>query len=646
MVIQHNLEAANGNNVLGRLNVEQTKSTEKLSSGYRINRAADDAAGLTITETMRSQIRGLNRASTNAEDGISLIQVAEGALNEVHSLLQRARELAVQGANDTNTAEDRAAIQKELDHVREEVDRIADTTEFNTMGVFSRNGASPQMTRNNSQWVNRTAGMNGAEQSGAQNLPEINISYSFLDSNGTKITVAASQAVGNDTAYADSDMAKFVKKAAANAVSKLSAAYPQMMNRASSSTVNIGLDFSNIDGANGTLAMATLSMSTGSTSTTMTYSMKVDTSDYALDSFASMSDEKKADLAAVIAHEMTHLIMYDTTTDGMIGGSTYPKWFVEGMAQTSSGDNGWVSYQLSPSSDDASIKSYMSQLDSMPYGAGYLATMYLGQAASGSSTVNSTNIKAGLDKILKDLADKKDLDTAIRDNTSFSGLSDFTQKFKSGDASALTFVKNLLSARGTNGAGSLLAGSLSTTEANAFAPSALSGSASNYVVHSDNTRYANAFGTGYIFLEKGSGIVTGTGESGEALNLQVGALKDQKITLEKYDVSSDALFGAGSLNVSDNSFAGDTIQTIDDAIEKVSGVRSYYGAMQNRLEHVVANLDNTSENVTAAESRIRDTDMAKEVVTNSKNNILMQAAQSMMAQSNHNKDGVLTLLRA
>ena len=612
-----------------------------MSSGYRINRAADDAAGLTITETMRAQIRGLNKASTNAEDGISLIQVAEGALNEVHSLLQRARELAVQGANDTNTSEDRVAIQKELDHVRKEVDRIADTTEFNTMGVFSRNGASPQAVRGNS-----TNGTIVKEQFKAQNLPDINISYSFLDSNGTKIPVSASQAVGNDTAYADSDMAAFVKQAAANAVSKLAAAYPQMMSRASSSNVNIGLDFSNIDGGGGTLALASLSMSAGSTSTTMMYSMKVDTSDYALSSFASMTDEKKADLAAVIAHEMTHLIMYDTTTDGMLSGGSFPKWFVEGMAQTSSGDNGWVSYQLSPSSSDEAIKNYMSQLDSMPYGAGYLATMYLGQAASGSSTVNSANIKAGLDNILKDLADRKDLDTAIQNNTGFSGLSDFTQKFKSGDASSLTFVKNLLNARGTNGAGSLLAGSLSTTEASAFAPSALSGSASNYVVHSDNTRYANAFGTGYTFPKKGSGIVTGTGDSGEALNLQVGALKEQKITLEKYDVSSDALFGANSLDVSDNTFAGNTIQTLDDAIEKVSGIRSYYGAMQNRLEHVIANLDNTSENVSAAESRIRDTDMAQEVVTNSKNNILMQAAQSILAQSNHNKDGVLTLIGA
>ena len=185
---------------------------------------------------------------------------------------------------------------------------------------------------------------------------------------------------------------------------------------------------------------------------------------------------------------------------------------------------------------------------------------------------------------------------------------------------------------------------LSATEASAFAPSSLSGSSSNYVVNSDNTKYANAFGVGYIFPQKGKGVATGTGESAEALNLQVGALSGQKIVLEKYDVSSGALFGAGGLDVSDFSAAGETIKTIDEAIDRVSGVRSYYGAMQNRLEHTIANLDNTSENTSAAESRIRDTDMAKEIVENSKTNILIQAAQSVLAQSNHNKDGVLSLI--
>ena len=137
MVVQHNLSAMNTNRQLGITTGQQAKSTEKLSSGYRINRAGDDAAGLKISEKMRSQIRGLNKASTNAEDGISLIQVAEGALTESHSILQRMNELATQAANDTNTTSDRAAIKKELDALVSELDRIASTTQFNTMNLIS-----------------------------------------------------------------------------------------------------------------------------------------------------------------------------------------------------------------------------------------------------------------------------------------------------------------------------------------------------------------------------------------------------------------------------------------------------------------------------------------------------------------------------
>ncbi|MBF1013900.1 MAG: flagellin, partial [Lachnospiraceae bacterium] len=136
MVVQHNLTAMNSNRQLGITSSLQAKSSEKLSSGYKINRAADDAAGLSISEKMRSQVRGLNRASANAQDGISLIQVAEGALNETHSILQRMNELAVQAANDTNTEDDRAAIQSENDALKDEIDRIQSTTQFNTQNLL------------------------------------------------------------------------------------------------------------------------------------------------------------------------------------------------------------------------------------------------------------------------------------------------------------------------------------------------------------------------------------------------------------------------------------------------------------------------------------------------------------------------------
>ena len=136
MVVQHNLTAMNTNRQLGITTGGLAKSTEKLSSGYRINRAADDAAGLAISEKMRSQIRGLNRASKNSEDGVSLVQTAEGALNEVHSILQRMNELATQAANDTNTSADRGQIKLEIDQLVSEIDRIQSTTQFNTMNLL------------------------------------------------------------------------------------------------------------------------------------------------------------------------------------------------------------------------------------------------------------------------------------------------------------------------------------------------------------------------------------------------------------------------------------------------------------------------------------------------------------------------------
>jgi flagellin len=172
MIVQHNMQAMNSNRQLGIITGAQSKSTEKLSSGYRINRAGDDAAGLTISEKMRSQIRGLEKASKNAEDGISLIQTAEGALNEAHEILQRMNELSTQAANDTNTTTDRTAIKKEIDALTSELNRIASTTQFNTMnlldGTFSNKNL--QVGALNGQKISITIGSMNATTLGVQTL--------------------------------------------------------------------------------------------------------------------------------------------------------------------------------------------------------------------------------------------------------------------------------------------------------------------------------------------------------------------------------------------------------------------------------------------------------------------------------------------
>ena len=187
MVVQHNLSAMNTNRQMGTVSSALQKSTEKLSSGYKINRAGDDAAGLSISEKMRSQIRGLNKASSNAEDGISLIQVAEGALNETHSILQRMNELATQAANDTNTTSDREAIQSEITQLTSELDRIYSTTQFNTMNLLdgSFSGKSLQVGSLSGQIIGISIGKMNASNLGVS----AKISVSSNATAGTSMSI-------------------------------------------------------------------------------------------------------------------------------------------------------------------------------------------------------------------------------------------------------------------------------------------------------------------------------------------------------------------------------------------------------------------------------------------------------------------------
>jgi len=189
MVVQHNMQAANTNRQLGITSSAQAKSTEKLSSGYKINRAADDAAGLAISEKMRSQVRGLDRASTNASDGISVVQVAEGALNETHSILQRMNELATQAANDTNTSVDRSAIKAEIDELTSEINRIQSTTQFNTMNLLDGKftGKSLQVGALSGQSITLSIGNMNATSLG---LTELSVT-SFTSAGATMSKVQA-----------------------------------------------------------------------------------------------------------------------------------------------------------------------------------------------------------------------------------------------------------------------------------------------------------------------------------------------------------------------------------------------------------------------------------------------------------------------
>ena len=640
MVVQHNISGMNANRQLNITTGIQAKSSEKLSSGYRINRAADDAAGLAISEKMRRQIRGLSQASNNAQDGVSWCQIADGALDEVSNMISRAKELAVQAANDTLTDEDRGYINEEMQKMASEIDRAHESTEFNNIHVFTDDGYAPNEMK---------AATDNTIKIDLPNGRSVEVSLGFVDSEGNIVAVENPSPIGNPTDYANSDFAKFIQNAAASAVKKLSKQFPNLFGASSSDNIQIGLDLSRYDGPGKTLALASIQFGSAGDSTIMNYRMQVDSADYNISNYASMTNEQKADLAAVIAHEMTHLVMYDTLSDGMVPGATnpYPDWFAEGAAQTSSGDNGWLSNRLSKSSSESQIKNYMSQLTSMPYGAGYLATMYLGyavQAKQGKTAVTSQNIAEGLDTLMTDMAkNRHTLNQAIKELTNYGGQKAFENAFKSADAASLQFAKNFLAARNDTGAGSLF-NDLDKSEAEVFngAGSAPVPNTNSYFIRTDYTRYRNSFGAPYDFPEKDQDML-GSAE----LYLQVGSetSSENEIVLRRYNIRLESLTEGNTWDTTTREKALETIETVNIAGQNVAQVRSYYGAMQNRLEHTIKNLDNVVENTQAAESRIRDTDMAAEMVRYSNNNILAQAGQSMLAQANQTNQGVLSLLQ-
>ena len=411
MVVQHNMQAMNANRMLNITTGSQSKSAEKLSSGYRINRAADDAAGLSISEKMRKQIRGLDQASTNAEDGVSAVQTAEGALTEVHSMLQRMNQLAVQSANGTNSDSDRKAIQDEIDQLTTEIDRVAETTKFN-----------------------ETYLLKGDSQT-------------------------ASKATFMKSGYAFKDGVKFYEEGSDNAIT---------------------------------------------------------------------GDDLKKALAS--GKKLYTASKADTQTTDKIA--------------TKGKDYDYVTKLYDEDGKEVSAENVLN-----------------GMKADGKTT--ATNY--------------------------------YTSDAGSKGAAANTCVQ----------------------------------------VKAADAKKTDATG----FLEQFD--VNGT----ISFSLHVGADSESDNKIEvKVDAMSAAGVGVKGLKVDTEADATAAIDRIAEAVSKVSSQRSSLGAVQNRLEHTIANLDNVVENTTSAESRIRDVDMAEEMVEYSKNNILAQAGQSMLAQANQATQGVLSLL--
>ena len=545
MIVQHNMTAMNTNRQLGISVNAVAKSTEKLSSGYRINRAADDAAGLAISEKMRSQIRGLNQASTNAQDGISLIQTAEGALNETHSILQRMRELTIQASNGTETDEDRGNIQDEIKQLQDELDRIAETTEFNTMKLLDGSlDGSASVTSAGPKFGIYDTGMKG-----------------WITSNVGGVTIKTTTSATNGGESA-------------------------------------------IWNAAGT--ELTLNLAAAKTYTEAEIDELVKN--------AKQEDSTAANTPAKVEINLNNGVF----TSGAAGTKTTSKGTVEGVKASTTQGSGTVTVT---NTAGAYVGVTKIDITANKYGIDNNVTIKISFSAD-KGTEGVTTIQSAT------------YDTTGKLNTAAGAAAVYELKLSTGVEYTDKDIEKLLAQAG-------LSMDVEFTGPDPDAPNTL------YVTDKDTLVTAKLGGgkglgdTDAWAGQKDYDVQSG----GEGMTLQVGANFGQTMSFGIGDMSSVALgVDITKVDVSTQKGAQESIDSIDGAIAKVSKQRSLLGAVQNRLEHTIASLDNTAENLQAAESGIRDVDMASEMVQFSKNNILQQAAQSMLAQANQANQGVLSLL--
>ena len=523
MRINHNISALNAWRSLDNVNSSMGKTLEKLSSGLRINRAGDDAAGLAISEKMRGQIKGLDMAVKNAQDAISLIQTAEGALTETHSILQRMRELANQAASDTNTNVDRNQIQAEIDQLREEIDRIARTTEFNTMKLLDGKIESFR--------------------------PEADI----------KVVTG-----GNFDLQATTDLK--------------------------------GLELANISG---------LAINSGQSTTI-----------------------NLMDLGAVTVKLLdtgsgagTIQIAFGGTTIGAITGFAISD---NATAKTVSGTFGDLKFDFVLSDSSASIGGTSIELQ-----------------------INSINVSLATSKAVEDVQEGSYVVEVGQFKDEGTSPLDVRVNYFNNEGLATSPIVDFSDGK------AFVVGTLSgeiTATSTGFSVS-LDKNVSKALAFSWNTGVydINSFGGAQPMEEVvDSGVVRAEERWYEDTSLvfQIGANEGQNMIAGLDDMRAAALgLTKDSLKVTDQNSAERTVMVVDAAIHKVSSARAKIGAVQNRLEHTISNLGVASENLTAAESRIRDVDMAKEIMEFTKQQILMQSANAMLAQSNMIPQNVLQLLR-
>ena len=523
MVVQHNLQAMNSNRMLGLTVKSQSKSTEKLSSGYKINRAADDAAGLSISEKMRKQIRGLTQASLNAADGISAVQTAEGALNEVQDMLQRMNELAVKAANGTNSADDRNYIQDEIDQLLTEIDRVAETTKFNETYLLKGDNTKTSTVYS----YGRTAAtIQNKAGTAAVNL--YNAAGTTLSAEAAKIAVDNGEKLyttkGTHTAATDAD-----QLSAVNDYFKLTA---------------------DLYDAQGKVAYKA-------------------------------GDIVHKDIDASALYQDALHTKAATTAGGKMS-NVAAKEAVRVAKTDILNADGTIKYAKGAEVSKEDITNITKLYKTVTLG---------------------TEAKEGVDFNIfePNLYDKNG--NAIAEN----GLGNFFGKDASGNV--------------------VYQGGLYDSVGNQL------GTVGNTLVQdTDLKKYISQADTavGDLSFKLHVGA---DGTDNNQIKLNIKAMDAATLGIKDIKVNGES---------DTNALAA--IESVKAAIQTISTQRSALGAVQNRLEHTINNLDNVVENTTAAESQIRDTDMATEMVKYSNNNILAQAGQAMLAQANQANQGVLSLL--
>ena len=736
MVIQHNLTAMNSNRMLGVTTSAQAKSTEKLSSGYKINRAADDAAGLSISEKMRKQIRGLSQASLNAQDGISAVQTAEGALNEVQDMLQRANELAVKAANGTMSENDRSYIQDEIKQLETEIDRVAETTKFNetyllkgdkmsdkeytatytsamTKAKFEKNdpydkfyaaGGTVELTEEqivekleageriytnpkgqvestdhsvNNDWKNASATITLTGGSAWTTGGEITIAGKTVQQSAAANVDAIVSAFNEDAGFAAKYTASkngsgdLVITANSNDVS--GTAIQADITKANYDTSNAatvavddgkriayedngkGWDNLYLEGETTKLSDADAKQalldgkklyygaSTQEVSTNHTYteakgvSVEIDFEDWTTSDTIKINNTSYAQSAYADAKAIADAL--NATSDFLENSGSYrASVSADGkkLIITANADSNKTSSNLAAlfsatageskigSTDQyTSILAGIQNAQAESYSDGGLGWENL-YAAGGTDPLEAADAKAIL-------ADGGKLYSIAATQT--EAVKDVNYTFE--EAEEMAFFD----ANGNKIAANALDDYIDIDEAG------------NVSLKAGKTLYVDKEGTefGSDPIHDIADYVTATQTKTAALDLSLhvgaDATADNQISMEIEAMDAITL-GVKDLKVDgkDDTNALNAIETIKAAIQKVSTQRSALGAIQNRLEHTIANLDNVVENTTAAESQIRDTDMATEMVKYSNNNILAQAGQAMLAQANQSNQGVLSLL--